>query len=119
MTAPLDRAPVTDLPANNKGRDRTHWLYLAVIFAVIAGVIVGPDGAVDRKKPHGARDGVRQPDQDDDRTGHLLHDRARDRLGAQSRGRGQGRRAGFGLLSNDVIGGARDRVDRRQPTQSG
>lgn len=41
MTAPLDRAPVTDLPANNKGRDRTHWLYLAVIFAVIAGVIVG------------------------------------------------------------------------------
>ncbi|MEQ0764136.1 hypothetical protein ABLN67_07120, partial [Mycobacterium tuberculosis] len=24
-----------------------------------------------------------------------------------------------GLLSNDVIGGARDRVDRRQPTQSG
>ncbi|MFV3989426.1 hypothetical protein ACNJMN_21200, partial [Mycobacterium tuberculosis] len=25
MTAPLDRAPVTDLPANNKGRDRTHW----------------------------------------------------------------------------------------------
>lgn len=38
MTAPLDRAPVTDLPANNKGRDRTHWLYLAVIFAVIAGV---------------------------------------------------------------------------------
>lgn len=119
MTAPLDRAPVTDLPANNKGRDRTHWLYLAVIFAVIAGVIVG----------------LTAPSTGKSLTvlGTVFVNLIKmmiapvifctivlgDRLGAQSRGRGQGRRAGFGLLSNDVIGGARDRVDRRQPTQSG
>src|SRR5215208_6608385 len=34
----LDRAPVTDAPSK---RDRTHWLYIAVIVAVFAGVAVG------------------------------------------------------------------------------
>ena len=54
-------------------RDQTHWLYIAVIVAVVAGIVVGlvaPDaGSVARR----ARHAVRQPDQDDDRPGHLLH----------------------------------------------
>ncbi|OSC41648.1 C4-dicarboxylate transporter DctA [Mycobacterium decipiens] len=41
MPTPLDRPPDTDLPAGKNNRDRTHWLYLAVIVAVVAGVIVG------------------------------------------------------------------------------
>ena len=40
MTTVLDR-PDGDAPAPKKRRDRTHWLYLAVIAAVIGGVIVG------------------------------------------------------------------------------
>src|SRR5215216_1300133 len=34
----LDRAPVTDPP---RRKDRTHWLYIAVIAAVLVGVAVG------------------------------------------------------------------------------
>src|SRR5215217_2470528 len=34
----LDRAPVTEPP---RRRDRTHWLYIAVIVAVLAGIAVG------------------------------------------------------------------------------
>ena len=40
MTIDLDVSPA-DSPAPKKRRDRTHWLYLAVIAAVLAGVIVG------------------------------------------------------------------------------
>jgi aerobic C4-dicarboxylate transport protein len=40
MTINLD-VPTADSPAPKKRRDRTHWLYLAVIGAVLAGVIVG------------------------------------------------------------------------------
>jgi len=40
MTINLD-VPPADSPAPKKRRDRTHWLYLAVIGAVLAGVIVG------------------------------------------------------------------------------
>jgi aerobic C4-dicarboxylate transport protein len=41
MTTNLDRQPAGDGPAPKQRRDRTHWLYLAVIAAVVAGVIVG------------------------------------------------------------------------------
>jgi aerobic C4-dicarboxylate transport protein len=41
MTTNLDRRPAGDGPAPKQRRDRTHWLYLAVIAAVVAGVIVG------------------------------------------------------------------------------
>src|SRR4051794_8569643 len=34
----MDRAPVTEPP---RRRDRTHWLYIAVIVAVLAGIAVG------------------------------------------------------------------------------
>ncbi|MBV8348970.1 MAG: cation:dicarboxylase symporter family transporter, partial [Mycolicibacterium sp.] len=39
MTTNLDVPPADSAP--KKRRDRTHWLYLAVIGAVLAGVIVG------------------------------------------------------------------------------
>ena len=54
-------------------------------------------------------------DQDDDRAGHLLHDRAGHRLGAQGRDRRQGRRPGLRLLPGHVDVRARDRPRRRQP----
>src|SRR5579859_1699324 len=38
MTTALDRPPVDEPP---RRRDRTHWLYLAVVGAVLAGVAVG------------------------------------------------------------------------------
>src|SRR5215471_3493543 len=38
MSTTLDRPPVQEPP---RRRDRTHWLYLAVIVAVVAGVAVG------------------------------------------------------------------------------
>lgn len=38
MSTTLDRQPD---PAPARRRDRTHWLYLAVIVAVVAGVAVG------------------------------------------------------------------------------
>jgi aerobic C4-dicarboxylate transport protein len=41
MTNTLDRPPVPDPPAEKPRRDRTHWLYIAVIVAVFAGVGVG------------------------------------------------------------------------------
>ncbi|KDF00841.1 C4-dicarboxylate transporter [Mycolicibacterium aromaticivorans JS19b1 = JCM 16368] len=41
MTTVVDRQGGDDKPAPSKRRDRTHWLYLAVIFAVVAGVAVG------------------------------------------------------------------------------
>ncbi|AQT78855.1 C4-dicarboxylate transporter DctA [Mycolicibacterium litorale] len=41
MTTVLDRRNADDTPPPRKRRDRTHWLYLAVIAAVIGGVIVG------------------------------------------------------------------------------
>ena len=41
MTTNLDRRPDGDGPAPKQRHDRTHWLYFAVIAAVVAGVIVG------------------------------------------------------------------------------
>ncbi|MCV7179641.1 cation:dicarboxylate symporter family transporter [Mycolicibacterium sphagni] len=41
MTTVVDRSGGDDKPAAPKSRDRTHWLYLAVIAAVVGGVIVG------------------------------------------------------------------------------
>ncbi|BBY59470.1 cation:dicarboxylate symporter family transporter [Mycolicibacterium sarraceniae] len=41
MTTVVDRAGGDDKPEAPKRRDRTHWLYLAVIAAVVGGVIVG------------------------------------------------------------------------------
>ncbi|MBA4022354.1 MAG: C4-dicarboxylate transporter DctA [Gordonia sp.] len=40
MTTAADRSTAAQPPAPKK-RDRTHWLYIAVIVAVVAGVIVG------------------------------------------------------------------------------
>ena len=37
----MDRSGAADTPGPAKRRDRTHWLYVAVIVAVIAGVVVG------------------------------------------------------------------------------
>ena len=41
MTTVVDRPSGDDKPAPPKRRDRTHWLYLAVIAAVVGGVVVG------------------------------------------------------------------------------
>ncbi|MGB8387955.1 cation:dicarboxylate symporter family transporter [Mycobacterium sp.] len=41
MSTPLDRPAGADSSVGNDRRDRTHWLYLAVIAAVVGGVIVG------------------------------------------------------------------------------
>ena len=38
MTTSLDRPPVQEPP---RRRDRTHWLYIAVIVAVLGGIVVG------------------------------------------------------------------------------
>ena len=99
MTTNLDKPPVQE---PRRRRDRTHWLYIAVIVAVLAGIAVGLVFARGRQGRRRARHDVRQPDQDDDRAGHLLHDRAGHRLGAQGRQRRQGRRPGAGLLPGDV-----------------
>ncbi len=37
----LDRPPVPEPPAPPRRRDRTHWLYIAVVVAVLAGIAVG------------------------------------------------------------------------------
>ncbi len=41
MTTNLDRPPVPEPPAPPPRKDRTHWLYIAVVVAVFAGVAVG------------------------------------------------------------------------------
>jgi aerobic C4-dicarboxylate transport protein len=41
MTSTLDRPATPEPPEPRKRRDRTHWLYIAVIVAVVAGVAVG------------------------------------------------------------------------------
>ncbi len=41
MTTNLDRPPVPKPPAPPRRRDRTHWLYIAVVVAVLAGIAVG------------------------------------------------------------------------------
>ncbi|QEN12798.1 cation:dicarboxylate symporter family transporter [Mycolicibacterium sp. ELW1] len=41
MTTVVDRQGGEDKPEAPKRRDRTHWLYIAVIVAVVGGVIVG------------------------------------------------------------------------------
>ncbi len=82
------------------------------------GIVVGlvaPDFAV---RAQAARHRLRRPDQDDDPAGHLLHDRARRRLGAPGRQGRQGRRSGARLLPGDVDGRARHRPGRRQPDQA-
>ena len=38
MATNLDKPPVEEPP---RRRDRTHWLYIAVIAAVLAGIVVG------------------------------------------------------------------------------
>ncbi|MGY4648999.1 aerobic C4-dicarboxylate transport protein [Mycobacterium sp. URHB0021] len=40
MSTQMDRTPVPE-PPGPKRRDRTHWLYIAVIVAVLAGIAVG------------------------------------------------------------------------------
>ena len=61
------------------------------------------------------RRGLRGADQDDDPAGHLLHARARRRLGAQCRERRQGRRSGAGLLPHHVDGRPGHRTGGGQP----
>jgi aerobic C4-dicarboxylate transport protein len=41
MTSTLDRPPGPEPPSPPRRRDRTHWLYAAVIAAVMAGIAVG------------------------------------------------------------------------------
>ena len=41
MTTDPDRTPPEGLPKQPERRDRTHWLYVAVLLAVVAGVVVG------------------------------------------------------------------------------
>ncbi len=95
-------------------RDRTHYLYLAVIGAVVAGIVVGLVVPDVRGGAQAARHGVRRPDQDDDPAGHLLHDRDRRRLGRQRRPRRQGRRPRARLLPHDVDRRPGHRPGRRQ-----
>ena len=110
-------APVTAArPASGTPkRDRTHYLYIAVIVAVVPRHRVGLRRPRLRGEAQAARHGVRRPDQDDDQPDHLLHHRAGRRLGRQ-RGQGrQGRRPGARLLPDDVDLRARHRPRRRQP----
>ena len=41
MTTDPDRTPLEESPKQPERRDRTHWLYMAVLVAVAAGVVVG------------------------------------------------------------------------------
>ena len=69
------------MSATTVSKNRTHYLYIAVIVAVLLGIAVGlvaPDFAVELKPLGTAFVGA---DQDDDPAGHLLHDRPRRRLG--------------------------------------
>ena len=99
-------------------RNRTHYLYIAVIVAVALGVARRPRGARRRRGAQAARHRLRRPDQDDDPAGHLLHDRARRRLGGQRRPGRQGRRPRPRLLPQHVDGRARHRPRRRQHDQA-
>ena len=94
--------------------DRTHYLYVAVIVAVLLGIVVGfvaPDFAV-KLKPLGEAfvNLIKMMIV----TGHLLHPRAGGRVRAQRRQRRQGRRPGPGLLPGDVDLRPGDRPGRRQ-----
>jgi hypothetical protein len=68
-----------------------------------------------RQGPRRAGHVVRQPDQDDDQPGDLLHDRAGDRFGAQGRVGRQVRRSGARLLPGDVDDRPGHRPGGRQP----
>ena len=103
----------TQNPPATARRDRTHWLYIAVIVAVALGIAVGFVVPRVRHEPEVARHGVRGPDPDADRAGHLLHHRAghrRDPAGGQGR---PDRRAGAGLLHDHDDRGAGHRAARR------
>ncbi len=76
-------------------KDRTHWLYIAVVVAVVLGVLVGLAGPRRRQAAEAPRHQLRQPHQDDDLPGHLLHDRPGHRVGAQ--GHQVGRVGGLAL----------------------
>src|ERR1044072_7701684 len=71
-------APMSAQPAHtterSAPRNRTHYLYLAVLVAVALAITVG-------FVPPLFAEGLRQSNQDHDPAGHLLHDRARRRLG--------------------------------------
>ena len=82
MTATLT-PPSGEVPVSKKKKDRTHWLYIAVLVAVGLGIAVGSSVPRGGQGPQAARHRLRRPDQDDDRAGDLLHDRARHRLGPQ------------------------------------
>ncbi len=41
MTTDPERIPLEESPKQPERRDRTHWLYVAVLVAVAAGVVVG------------------------------------------------------------------------------
>ena len=41
MSSPFTDTSTTATPPARKKRDRTHWLYVAVIVAVVAGVVLG------------------------------------------------------------------------------
>ena len=41
MTTDPERTPLEESPKQPERRDRTHWLYVAVLVAVAAGVVVG------------------------------------------------------------------------------
>ena len=109
-------APAT-APASK--RDRTHYLYLSVIAAVVLGIVVGLVAPAFGKAVQAARHGVHRPDQDDDLADHLLHDRAGHRLDPEGRAGRQGRRDRAGLLRRDVDGRAGDRPAGRQHHPAG
>ena len=109
-------APAT-APASK--RDRTHYLYLSVIVAVVLGIVVGLVAPDVRQGRPTARHGVHRPDQDDDLAHHLLHDRAGHRLDPEGRAGRQGRRDRAGLLRRDVDDRAGDRPAGRQHHPAG
>ena len=76
-----------------------------------------PGGARRRVLARDPRHAVREPDQDDDQPDHLLHDRARHRIGPQRCVGGQSRRVGDGLLPHHVDRGPGDRAAGRQRDQ--
>ena len=77
-------APGGTAAAAPRKKDKTHYLYIAVIVAVALGIAVGLARPRVRRRAEAARHRLRQPHQDDDPADHLLHARARRRLGAQA-----------------------------------